>query len=148
MIIIREGLFLGKFASHLVCTAVARATSRWVMKVVDEVRSTIFNWNSDFIFATSGSRAIAKADHLINFTIFHCRMGINQPAWPFCTTSECWHTLCWHSCSCMSHKTIPSLRKFVVTKQISRLCWLGFCVSTGFTQIWVMMARIGYKERW
>ena len=43
MIIIREGLFLEKFASHLVCAAVARATTRWVMKVVGEVRSTIFN---------------------------------------------------------------------------------------------------------
>ena len=33
------------FASHSVCTTVARVTSRWLLKFVDEVGSTVFNKN-------------------------------------------------------------------------------------------------------
>ena len=105
-------LLLKIFASHSVCTSVcttvARVTSGWVSKVVDEVGFTVFNQNIVWVLATI--RAITKADPPCNYTIFHCRMSSRQPAWPVCTTSECWHTRCWHFCSCSSHQTIPSLR--------------------------------------
>ena len=98
------------FASHSVCTTVAWVTSKWV-KFVNEVWSTSFNWNCDFIFGGNiTGRTITKADLPFNFTIFHCRMSVNQPPWPIGTTSVCWHTRCWYFCSCSSHKTIPSLR--------------------------------------
>ena len=43
-------------------------------------------------------------------------------------------------------KTIPSSNEFFVTKQFTP-CLL-FCVSIAFTQVWVIMARIGYEEKW
>ena len=101
------------FTSHSVCTTVAWVTTRWLYKFVDKVGSTVFYKNFFFVLATS--RAITKADRPFNFAISHRRMSTIQPAWPACTTSECWHTRCWHSCSCSSHKTIPSLNKVVVT---------------------------------
>ena len=104
------------FALHSVCTTVAKGTtSRWEQKIVDEIGSTVFYQNSACVSATS--RAITKADHPDNFTIFHCRMSTFQPAWPVCTTSVCWHTCCWHFCSCSSHKTIPSKRELFVTRR-------------------------------
>ena len=95
------------FTSRSVCTTVARATTRWRIKSVDKVRPTVFYRNSFCVFATFDT--ITKADLPVNFIVFHCRMSIIQPAWEICTTSWCWHTHCWHFCSCSSHKTIPSL---------------------------------------
>ena len=132
------------FVSHSVCATVAWVTTRWVTKSVDEVGSTVFYWDIFWVFATS--RAITKADLSANFTIFYCRMSTIQPAWPVCTTLVCWHTCCWHFCSCSSHKTIPFLREFVVTERLSIRRYCVFSVSVGITQVWVMMARIGYKE--
>ena len=137
-------LFLEFFASHSVCTTVAEVTTRWVVRFIDEVGSTIFNWNHDFIFATG--RAITKADLPFNFTIFHRRMSTIQPAWPYGTTSVCWHTCCWHFCSCCSHNTIPSLRECDVTLLWSVRCDVTY-LSIGFTQLFIMIARIGYKVK-
>ena len=137
-------LFLKIFASHSVCTTVARGTSRWLLKFVDEVGSTVFNRNIVWVFATS--MATTKADLPCNYTIFHCRMSSHQPAWPFCTTSVCWHTRCWHFCSCSSHQTIPSLREWTVTYLWTVRCWVTF-LSIGITQVFIMMARIGYKMK-
>ena len=133
------------FASYLVCTTVARVTRRCPLKIVDEVGSTVFYTNIFWLFATS--RAIAKAYFSSNFTIFHCRMSSYQPAWPVCTTSECWHTRCWHFCSCSSHKTIPSLRELVVTQYWTVRCYVSY-LSIGFTQVLIMIARIGYEVKW
>ena len=133
------------FASHSVCTTVAWGTARWE-KHVDEVGSTVFYWNSCWEFATS--RAITKADISANFAIFQCRMSTVQPAWPVCTTSECWHTRCWHFCSSISHKTIPLLKELVVTEHWSKLRSSVIFVSIGFTQVWVMIARIDCEMEW
>ena len=70
------------------------------------------------VFATVVT--INKADCPVNFTISHCRICTNQSAWRVCITSECWHTRCWHFCSCSFHKTIPSLRELDVTQHWSR----------------------------
>ena len=134
-------LFLEFFASHSVCTTVARGTTRWV-KFVDEIGSTVFYRNLFIVFATS--RAITKADHPFNFTVFHCGMSTNQPAWPVCITSTVWHACCWHFWSRWSHKTIPSLFERTVT-QVQVSC--GSDLSVGFTQVFVMIARIGYKVK-
>ena len=133
------------FASHSVCTTVACETSSRE-KIVDEVGSTVFYWNPYWVFAIS--RAITKADPSANFTIFQCRMSTKQPAWPVCTTSECWHTRCWHFWSSISHKTIPSLMEVVVTQPwfIERTCVIF--VSIGVTQVWVMIARIDCEMKW
>ena len=137
---------LSTFASYSVCTTVALGTARWVKKIVDEIGFTVFYENISCVFATS--RAITKADRPSNFTIFHCRMSSMQPAWPVCTTSVCWHTRCWHSCSCSSHKTIPSPRESLVTQNLSRLRCLVNFISIGFTQVFIMIARIGCKVKW
>ena len=133
------------FASYLVCTTVAQVTRRCPSKIIDEVWSTVFHKNLLWVFATS--RAITKADYSENFTIFHCRMSTIQPAWPGCTTSVCWQTRCWHFCSCSSHKTIPSLRELVVTQYCIVRCYVSF-PSIGFTQVLIMIARIGYEVKW
>ena len=137
-------LFLKIFASHSVCSAVLRVTNSWLLKFVDIVWSTVFHRNRVWLFATS--RAITKADRPLNFTIFHCRMRTIQPAWPVCTTSVCWHTRCWHFCSRSSNKTIPSLREWFVTQT-----WIGRCyitrLSISITQIFIMIAMIGYKVK-
>ena len=137
-------LFLKIFASHSVCTTVPRATNIWLLKFVDEVGSTVFNKN--FFCVSATSRAITKADRPLNFTIFHCRMRIIQPTWPVCTTSVCWHTLCWHFCSCSSYKTIPSLRNLIVTQLWTVRCWVTH-LSISITQIFIMIAMIGYKVK-
>ena len=137
-------LFLKIFASHSVCSTVPRVTNSWLLKFVDEVGSAVFNRNFFYLFATT--KAITKADRPLNFTIFHCRMRTIQPTWPVCTTSECWHTRCWHFCSCSSHKTIPSLRKLLVTQQWILTCWVTH-LSISITQIFVMIAMIGYKVK-
>ena len=129
------------FARHSVRTTIARITIWWLKKIVDDVGSAFFYKNRFRVLATS--RAITKAHPPAKFTFFHCRMSSRQPGWPVSTTPECLHTLCWHSCSCSSYKTIPSLTELAVTQHFS---WFGFCVSTGFTQVWVMMARISYKK--
>ena len=137
--------FLKIFASHSVCTTEPRVTSSWLLKFVDEVGYTVFNRNLFYVFATS--RATTKADPPLNFTIFHCRMRTIQPAWLVCTTSVCWHTRCWHFCSRSSNKTIPSLRKLIVTRT-----WIGKCyvthLSISIIQIFIMIAKIGYKVKW
>ena len=132
------------FASHSDCSTVAWDTSRWV-KFVDEVGSTVFYRNPLIVFATS--RAITKADLPDNFTIFHCGVFTLQPAWPVCTTSVCCHTCRWHFCSCCSHKTIPSLFEYTVTQIHRRYIFSGSDLSVGFTQVFVMIARIGYKVK-
>ena len=137
-------LFLKIFASHSVYTTVPRVTSSWLLKFVDEVGSTVFNRNFFYVLATS--RAITKADRPLNFTIFHCRVRTIQPAWPVCTTSVCWHTRCWHFCSRSSSKTIPSLRKLLVTQLWTVRCWV-IHLSISITQIFIMIAMIGYKVK-
>ena len=79
--------------SDLVCAAVAGKTTRGLKNFVHVKWLTIFNWNCAWIFATCST--IAKADRSGKFTIFYCRMGTIQPAWPVCTTSVCWHARCW-----------------------------------------------------
>ena len=128
------------FASHSVCTTVAWVTS-WLYKFVDKVGSTVFYRNIYLVLATS--RAITKADHPGNFTIFHCRMSIIQPAWPVCTTSECWHTCCGHFCSCSSHKTIPSLGEWVVTQRWSMWRCNVTALSIGITQVLIIITWVG-----
>ena len=137
-------LFLEFFASHSVGAAVAEATTLCVMKFVDKVGSAVFYRNPYWFFANRGLPwTITKAYCSMNFLTIHCRMSSFQPAWPVCATSECWHTLCWHFCSCSSHKTIPSLSELGVTKRWSRCyCYVVF-VSIGVTQVWVMMTGIG-----
>ena len=132
------------FASYSVCTTVTWVTTKRAKKFVDEVGSTVFNINKYFMFATR--RTITKAYILLNFTIFYRRMSTIQPAWPGCTTSECWHTRCWHFCSCSSHKTIPSHWELVVT-QLWIVRWNVTYLSIGITQVFKMIARIGYKVK-
>ena len=127
-------------ASYSVCTTVAWGTTRWLWKFVDEVGSTVSYRNIFWVFATS--RVITKADRLFNFTIFHCRMSTIQPAWPVCTTSICWHTCCWHFCSCSSHKTIPPLRKLVVTQHYVKIC-CNVAVSCGITKVLIIVTWVG-----
>ena len=135
-------LFLEFFASHSVCTTVAWGTTRLV-KFVDEVGSAIFYWNYSLMFATG--RTITKADRLVNFTIFHCRMSTIQPTWTECATSVYWHTCYRHFCSCSSHKTIPSLWDFAVTQACFR--FFVNSVSIGITQVFIKIARILYKAK-
>ena len=132
------------FASYSVCTTVAIVTITWLLKFVDEVGSTVFHRSSLRGFTTR--RTISKADLPDNFTIFHCRMSTIQPAWPLCTTSVCWHTCCWHFGSCSSHKTIPSLRELVVAQFWTATCYVIY-LSIGITQVYIIIARIGYKVK-
>ena len=141
--ICESSYFLNFFISHSVCTTVAWVTSR-LEKFVDEVGSTVFYRNLFFDWAAS--RATRKADHPLNFTIFHWRMIIIQPAWLGCSTSVTWHMCCWHFCSCSSHKAIPSLREFVVTQLWTMSCFITY-ISVGFTQVFIMIARIRYKVK-
>ena len=136
---------LNCFASHSVCATVAGGTTRWVMKFVDEVGSTIFYINICYVFAAFVT--IIKADRSENLTIFHFRMSAIQPAWPVCTTSVCFHTRCWHFRSCSSHKTIPSRLEIIVTQIHSRVIFLGTYLPVGLIQVLVMVARIGYKVK-
>ena len=142
-IILWVPLFLEFFASHSICTTVAWVTSRWV-KFVDEVGSTIFDWNSDCIFATV--RTITKADLLFNFTIFHCSMSIIQPTWPVCTTSVCWHTHFWYFCSGSSHQTILSPRELAVTQLWTVRFYVTY-LSMSITQVFIMIAVIRCKRK-
>ena len=119
----KSSYFLNFFAPHSVRTTIARITIWWLKKNCKWSRIHIFFYKNLFrIFATS--RAITKAHHPANFTIFHCRMSSRQPAWPVSATPECLHTLCWHSCSCSSYKTIPFLTELAVTQRFS---WFGLC---------------------
>ena len=136
------------FASHSVCTTVAWTTTRWVVKFVDEVGITVFHKNLRWEFANRGPRwTITKTDRPLNFTIFHYRMSTIQPAWPVCTTSVCWHIRCWQFCSCSSNKTIPSLRELFVTQHWTERCNVIY-LSIGFTQVFIMIARISCKVKW
>lgn len=141
-IILWVPLFLEFFASHSICTTVAWVTSRWV-KFVEEVGSTILDWNSDCIFATV--RTITKADLPFNFTIFHCSMSIIQLTWPFCTTSVCWHTHFWYFCSGSSHQTILSPRELAVTQLWTVRFYVTY-LSMSITQVFIMIAVIGKRK--
>ena len=112
----------------------------WLYKSVDKVGSTFFYRNLLKIFATR--RTITEAHLPVNFTIFHRRMSSNQPAWPVCTTVVWFHTHCWHSCSRSSHKTIPSLREWLVTQPWTLRCCV-IHLSIGVTQVFIMIAGIG-----
>ena len=130
------------FASHSVFTTVAWVTCSWA-KFVGEVGSTVFYKNISCVFATS--RAITKADRLFNFTISHRRMSTIQPAWPVCTTSECWHTRCWHFCPCSSLKTIPSLKELLVTPLLFPGCYV-IALSTAIIQALMIITWVGWKR--
>ena len=129
------------FASHSACTTVAWATYRWRLKFVDEEGSTVFHRSSLRGFAIRST--ISKADLPVNYTIFHCRMSTIQPAWPVCTTSVCWHTRCWHSCSCSSHKTIPSPGEWVVTQRWFKYRCTVTALSIGITQVLIIITWVG-----
>ena len=118
------------FASKSVCTTVAWVTHRWGRKFVDEARSTVFHRSSGSVPAAV--YIITKAYLPGNFTIFHWRMSTIQPTWEVCTTSECWHTHCWHFCSCSSHKTIPSIKEFSVAEFCMDGCFVT-ALSIGIT---------------
>ena len=141
---IYELSFLEISATHSVCTTVAEGTRRRVMRFVDEVGSTVFYKNISNDFAAGST--ITKADIPVNFTISYCRMSTIQPAWPVCSTSVCWHTCCWHFCSCSSHKAIPNLRELFVTELWTVRCYVSE-FSTEFTQVFIMIAWIGYKVK-
>ena len=82
---------------------------------------------------------ITKADRPVNFTIFYGRISTNQPAWPVCTTSESWHT----------HVGIfASRRELDVSQHWSRERCLMNSVSIGFTQVIIMIAKIGCRVKW
>ena len=136
--------FLEFFASHSVCTTVAQITNTWLKKLIDEIGSTVFHRNLCCEFATGGT--ITKADLPFNCTIFLCRMSTIQPAWPVCTTSVWWHTRCWHFCSCSSYKTIPSLRKLLVTQFWTDLSFVTY-LSISITQVFIMTAMIRCKVK-
>ena len=130
-------------AWHSVCTTVAHLTFRWPNKVVNKVGSTVL-YRNVFDFFAFIIILFTKADLFGNFTIFHCRMGIIQPARVDCTTSVRRHPCCWDFCSSSSHKTIPSLREWPVTQPWIVRCFVAF-LSIGFTQVFIMIARIRYK---
>ena len=134
------------FFSYSVCTTVACITSRWRHKFVDKVRSTVLYTNIVWVSATGVT--ITKADLPAYFTVFHCRMSTIQPAWPVCTTSECWHMCCWHFCSWSSHKTIPFLRELIITQHWSRWGRSVATSSIGIAQFFIHNTRIGYKVKW
>ena len=130
-------------AWHSVCTTVTHLTFKWPNKVVNKVGSTVL-YRNVFGFSAFITTSFTKADLFGSFTIFHCRMGIIQPARVDCTTSVVWHPCCWHFCSSSSHKTIPSLRELFVTQLWTVKCFVTF-LSIGFTQVFIMIARIRYK---
>ena len=110
-----QSIFFNVLAPCLISSTVAHITILWWNKFVDIVGSTVFHKNTSFAFATC--RTITKADFPWYFTIFHGRMSTHQPARVYCTTFECWHTRCWHFCSCSSRKTMPSLNEPFVTQR-------------------------------
>ena len=130
-------------AWHSVCTTVAHRATKWQNKFVNKVGSTVLYKNvfDSFAFIIT---SVTKADLFGSFTIFHCRMGIIQPARVDCTTSVRRHPCCWDFCSSSSHKTIPSLREWTVTLLWTVRCFVAF-ISIGFTQVFIMIARIRYK---
>ena len=130
-------------AWHSVCTTVTHLTFKWPNKVVNKVGSTVL-YRNVFGFSAFITPSFTKADLFGSFTIFNCRMGIIQPARVDCTTSVVWHPFCWHFCSSSSHKTIPSLRELFVTQLWTIRCFVTF-LSIGFTQVFIMIARIRYK---
>ena len=131
LFIYKSSITWSAFASKSVCTTVAWGTTRWAVEFVDEVRSTVFHKSSGAVLAAAYT--ITKAYRPENFTIFHWRMSTIQPTWEACITSECWHTRCWHFCSCSSHKTIPSIKEFVVTrKRLTDGCFVT-ALSIGIT---------------
>ena len=94
--------------SCLVCATVARITNRKWTQFVDKVGSTVFHLDLFWItalFITSG-----EADRPNYFTISHCRLSTIQPARADCITVIIIHWRCWHSCPCISLKTIPPLK--------------------------------------
>ena len=123
------------FASRSLCTTEAWVTTRWAMKFVYKVGSTIFSKNICWGFAIVSS--INKADLPAK--------RYRRPLWD--TTSLFLHTCCWHFCSCSSHETISSLRELIVTQQWTVRCYANY-ISLGFTQVFMMMTKIGYKVRW
>ena len=135
-------LFLEFFALHSVRTTVTYFALRWLLKFVDKVGSTVFYRNHSRGFATGIT--ITKADLPLNFTIFHWRMSSLQPAWPGSTTSVCWHARCWHFCSSISHKTIPSLGEGRVTRGLSSCRCNETALSIGITQVLIIITRVGY----
>ena len=135
----------GSVGTCSVCATVAWGTITCLLKFVDEVGSTVFYRNICWFFATSNETA--EADFSVNFTNFHCRMNIIQPTWTSCITSVCWHTRRWYFCSCSSHKTIPILTELVVTHLMVLGCYVT-ALSTGITQVLIMIARIGYEVKW
>ena len=138
-------LLLRKLLSaYSVCATVARRTLRQLMKFVDIVGWAVLHRNVGIVFATC--RNITKADRPENFTIFNCRMGINQPARVGCTTSVCWHTCCWHFCSCSSRKTIPSIELPVTPPFIPASIVTAF--SFKMTKFFVYITGINCKVKW
>lgn len=131
-------------AWHSVCTTVAHRAFRWLNKSVNKVGSTVLYKNIDDSFAFI-IISVSKADLSASFTIFHCRMGIIQPARVECTTSVRRHPCCWDFCSSSSHKTIPSRRELVVTRRWTIKGCFVTALSAGITQVFVIIAWIGYK---
>lgn len=126
---------------HSVWTTIAHI-SIWCRKeFVYIIGSTAFHRNFHCIPAAATS---FKAYRPSYFTIFHCRMATIEPARPICATSEFRNTLCWHFCSCGSHKTVPARREFVVIIDVNMVKACVVCVlSCSVTQIFVVETCIG-----
>ena len=138
-----------KFTSYSVFTTVAWNITWRMMKFVDEVGSTVLKRNLCWVFVKRSLRwTILKRTVLRTSSSSSVgSMSTIQPAWPVCTTSICYRTCCWQFSSCSSHKTVPSLRELAVTQLWILMCYATY-LSIGFTQGFVMIARIGYKVKW
>ena len=107
--------FFQLFSPSSISSTVAPTTFWCFMEIVDIEGSTVFYNNIYIAFAICIK--ITKADLSFDFTIFHCRMSTIQPTWPVCTTFIGLHTRCWHFCSSISHKSMPSHNELIVTQR-------------------------------
>lgn len=123
------------FSLHLVCTTVAPWTFRWCNKTVNVIRPTVDHGDVQYESATAIGQ-LGKADPSGNFTVFHWRMVVIQPAWKNCITSMPTNAFVWHSCSCCSHETIPSPES-TVTWHFIEDCDVR-ALSVGITQDFVI----------
>ena len=137
-----------KFASYSVFTTIAWNTTWRMMKFVDEIGSTVLDGNLCWVFVKRGLRwTILKLTVLRTSSSFSVGWApSNQPEQSvphlYATARVVGNFL-------PPTKTVPSLKELAVTQLWIVMCYATYpSIMIGFTQGFIMIARIGYKVKW
>ena len=141
--IYKSSYFLNFFAPNSVRTTIARITIWWLKKNCRWSRIHIFFTKIFLEYWQPVERSLKHTIPRISPSSTVGWVVVNQPGQLVPHLNACTRSVG------ILVPAAPTKRYHSLRSWLSHNTSLGsVCVSIGFTQVWVMMARISYKEKW